>query len=216
MRPLQSDNPTYILSHHIARWFITLFGRVDARGLHNIPPGPSILASNHQSHIDPALIAGTLGRELYFFARKTLFDQPLLGHVMRTCNTIPVDRDAHSDITAFKRIFTALRNGHPLLIFPEGTRSPDEQLQNAQPGIGLIACKTQIPVVPIRAHGTHAMLPRNALIPRHRIPLTITYAPPMAPAEYDPGEQHPARYHEAARRIMARIAAIPPLPETLA
>ena len=214
MRPLQSNNPTYLITHHIARWFITLWGRVDVKGLHNIPPGPSILACNHQSHLDPVLVGGTLGKEIYFFARKTLFDKPFLGHLLRTCNTIPVNRDAGSDISAFKRIFAALHNGHALLIFPEGTRSPDGQLQDAQAGIGLIACKTQAPVVPIRTYGTHALLPRGALIPRPRHPLTVIYAPPMSPAEYDPGKQHPSRYHEATRRIMARIAAIPPLPET--
>ncbi|MDR2863022.1 MAG: 1-acyl-sn-glycerol-3-phosphate acyltransferase [Puniceicoccales bacterium] len=213
---LISDNPTYIIVYNIARWFVALFGRVDVSGLDNVPAGGSIIACNHQSFLDPPLVGSSIEKEIYFFARKTLFKNPGLGHVLRTCNTIPVDRDGGSDVAAFKRVFAVLRGGQSLLMFPEGTRSQDGQLQEAQAGIGLIACKTRVPVVPVRVFGTHTLLPRGSFFPRPGARLTVVFLPPVFPEEFDPGAQHPKRFIEASRHIMARIASAEDLPDAIA
>ncbi|MDR2512695.1 MAG: 1-acyl-sn-glycerol-3-phosphate acyltransferase [Puniceicoccales bacterium] len=214
--PLASNNPTYIVVYHIARWFANLFGRVDVSGLDHMPSGACIIACNHQSFLDPPLVGCSLSKETYFFARKTLFKNPILGYILRTCNTIPVDREGSSDISAFKRVFTVLKNGQSLLMFPEGTRSHDGQLQEAQAGIGLIACKTQVPVVPVRVFGANALLPRGSLLPRPGARLSVIFQKPMSPQEFDPGTTYPERFLEASRRIMNQIAQAKELPETTA
>ena len=214
--PLASRNPTYIVVYHTARWFANLFGRVDISGLNNMPDGACIIACNHQSFLDPPLVGCSLPKETYFFARKTLFKNPVLAYILRTCNTIPIDRDSNSDISAFKRVFSVLKNGQSLLMFPEGTRSHDGQLQEAQAGIGLIACKTQVPVVPVRVFGANALLPRGSLLPRLGARLSVIFQPPMFPKEFDPGANHPGRFLEASRRIMKQIAQAGTLPESVA
>ncbi|MDR1498310.1 MAG: 1-acyl-sn-glycerol-3-phosphate acyltransferase [Puniceicoccales bacterium] len=213
---LVSDNPTYIVVYHFARWFASLFGRVDVSGIDNVPSCGCIIACNHQSFLDPPLVGSSLDKEAFFFARKTLFKNPLLGWTLRSCNTIPVDRDGGSDVAAFKRVFTVLREGRSLLMFPEGTRSRDGQLQEAQAGIGLIACKTRVPVVPVRVFGAGKLLPRGSFLPRPGTRLSVVFGQAMPPEEIDPGPRHPERFLEASRRVMRRIALAQELPECLA
>ena len=204
--PLKSDNPTYIGVYHVARWFSNLFGRVETSGLENVPSGGCIIACNHQSFLDPPLVGSELRKETFFFARKTLFNNPGLGYILRTCNTIPVDRDGGSDVAAFKRVFSVLKNGQSLLMFPEGTRSKDGHLQEAQAGIGLIACKTKVPVVPVRVFGASSLLPRGSFFPQPGARISVLFSKPLTPEEFDPGANHPERFLEASRRIMRVIA----------
>ncbi|MDR3228139.1 MAG: 1-acyl-sn-glycerol-3-phosphate acyltransferase [Puniceicoccales bacterium] len=213
---LTTDNPIYTIVYNFARGVASLFGRWDISGVDYMPTGACLLACNHQSFLDPPLVGCSLKSESFFFARKSLFKNPLLGFILRTCNSIPVDRDGGSDVAAFKRVFSLLKNGQSLLMFPEGTRSKDGQLQEAQAGIGLIACKTRVPVVPARVFGTRDILPRGSWWLRPNARLTVVFAPPMQPAEFDPGAGHPERFAEASRRIMERIAAIQDVPEEIA
>jgi 1-acyl-sn-glycerol-3-phosphate acyltransferase len=214
--PLVTDNPTYFAVYSMARWFANLFGRLDVCGLDNVPPGASIIACNHQSFLDPPLVGSSVEKEIYFFARKTLFKNPLFGGVLKHCNTIPVDRDGGSDVAAFKRVFSVLKDGQSLLMFPEGTRSRDGRLQEAQAGIGLIACKMRVPVVPVRVFGARALLPRGSFFPRSGARLSVVFRRPLQPAQFDPGTQHPERFLEASRRIMEHIATAEELPDAVA
>jgi 1-acyl-sn-glycerol-3-phosphate acyltransferase len=214
--PVTADNPIYYFTYQFARWFIGAFGRVDVRGLDYVPGGACIIACNHQSFLDPPLVGCSLTQETYFFARKTLFDNPLLGNLLRRCRTIPVDRDGGSDIGAFKKVFSALKDGYSLLMFPEGTRSHDGQMQEAQAGIGLMACKTKVPVVPVRVFGAREFLPRGDFLPRPGTRLSAVFHPPLTPEQFDPGAKHPERFLEASRRIMRAIEAIENVPEFLA
>lgn len=205
----------YIGIYQTARWFLRLLGRADWCGLENIPEGGCIIACNHQSHADPPFVGCTMDSLTYFFARKSLFDVPVVGFLLRRANTIPVDRDGGSDVAAFKKVFTVLKSGNSLIMFPEGTRSKDGKMQEAKAGVGLMACKMRVPVVPVRVFGTSDLLRRGAFLPTPGARLSAVFLPAMPPAEFDPGEKHPERFLEASRRIMARIAEAEPLPEAL-
>lgn len=209
---LYTEKKLYSLIYHGARAFMNSFGRVETVGLENLPTGGFLIASNHVSFIDPPLIGCVIPREMYFFARKTLLDNPVLRRILPYCNVIPVDRDGGGDVGAFKKVFTVLREGHALILFPEGTRSKDGKLGKAQGGAGLIACKTRVPVVPVRVFGTGDVLPRGSAIPA-RADLSVVFGKPMFPEEFDPGKDAPDRFREASRRFMAKIAALNP-PET--
>ncbi len=207
-----SEKKVYSIIYHAARVFMDTFGRVDVCGLENLPEGGFLVASNHASFIDPPLIGCVIPREMYYFARKTLLDNALLKHVLPYCNVIPVDRDGGSDIGAFKKVFSVLKQGHALILFPEGTRSKDGKLGKPQGGAGLIACKTRVPVVPVRVFGTGDVLPRGSMLPS-RADLPVVFGKPLSPAEFAPGKDAPDRFREASRRIMAKIADLcPPLP----
>jgi len=122
--------------------------------------GPVILAMNHQSYLDPPLAGNACDRPIYFLARRTLLDNPLLGWLLPKLNVVPVDQE-NIDRSALKTIIRLIRAGEGVLIFPEGARTLDGNLQPALPGLGLIIAKTMAPVVPMRIFGAHEALPRN-------------------------------------------------------
>jgi 1-acyl-sn-glycerol-3-phosphate acyltransferase len=101
-----------------------------------------------------------------------------------------------------------LKEDRAVILFPEGTRSPDGTLQKAKAGVGLMACKTGVPVVPCRVFGSFAAYGKGRLIPRLGTPITIVFGPPIPPADYDDPAAGRARYEIAAQRIMDRIATL--------
>lgn len=190
-----------------SRLVMDLFYRNTIEGIHHVPKeGPFIVASNHLSYFDPPLVGSSLPRELYYFARKTLFKPGWRSHVLEQVHTIPVDRDGDgSDISAFKRVFQVLKGGDALLIFPEGTRSRDGQPGKPQRGVGLIACRAGVPVLPVRIFGTYTVYGRDRKLPDWQGRFAVVFGPPLVPESFDPGAQHEDRYPEAARRIMRAI-----------
>lgn len=170
--------------------------------------GPLIFAANHVSFYDPPAVGAKVRRQLHYFARDSLY-RGLFGKVLRRLDTIPVARD-RADIRSMKGILRALQNGGAVVIYPEGTRSPDGALLPPQPGAGMIACKSGAAVVPTRLFGTYEAFGRHRGFPRPGGLIQVVYGPLLRPGDYDPGAAHPERYLEASRRIMERIAAITP------
>ncbi len=193
-----------------ARAFYQVLGRAEVAGLENIPrTGPFLMTANHASFLDPPLLGCFLPRPLRYFARKTLWIGPL-AWALDQLNCIPLDRDGDGDIAGFKRVFAALQAGEAVQVFPEGTRTPDGNLQPPRRGAGLLAARLGVPVVPARVFGTYETLNRRQIIPRPFYRLGVTYGKPLLPADYDPGPKQSERYETVVARIMAAIAALPP------
>ena len=148
-----------------AHSFIRFWGRiclflagvkVEIRGIENIlTDRPAIYVSNHQSNFDVPIIYGGLPIQFRWLAKQELFRIPVFGLAMKRSGIIPIDRSnrrktMHSIIAAAQRI----NAGTSVIIFPEGTRTPDGQLQEFKKGALLIAAKAQVPVVPIAIHGS--------------------------------------------------------------
>src|SRR5437899_11359426 len=100
-----------------------------------IQSGPVFLAMNHQSYLDPPLAGTTCDRAIYFLARRTLLDAPLLGWLLPKLNVIPVNQEG-VDRGAIKALIRVLKAGNGGLVFPEGSRTLDGKLQTAEPGLG--------------------------------------------------------------------------------
>ncbi|MEY2879222.1 MAG: hypothetical protein RLZZ15_1602, partial [Verrucomicrobiota bacterium] len=178
-------------------------------GLEHVPrSGGFLVAANHASHLDPFIVASQLPQQVTFFARKTLWTPGLPSWWLTAVGVIPVDRDGGSDVGALKRVLAALRKEKIIIMFPEGTRSPDGLMQAPKPGVGLFACKTQVPVVPARIFGSFAAFGKGAKIPRVGTPVSVVFGAPLAPAVYDAPDAGKERYQIASERIMARIAAL--------
>jgi 1-acyl-sn-glycerol-3-phosphate acyltransferase len=205
---LTSNNLIYKTVYHGARAFAEVFSTLEVEGWENVPQGACIFASNHQSMLDPPLIGSCLPREISFIARRSLFDNPVFGAVIRACHSIPVDR-GEADIGAIRVALAALAEGRGLLIFPEGTRSQDGVIGEAKAGAGLLACKSGAPVVPIHIRGARDVLPRGALFPVGGARLRVRFGKALGPADYDPGEGVSGRTMEASRRILEAIKALP-------
>jgi 1-acyl-sn-glycerol-3-phosphate acyltransferase len=201
-------NAYYWFSHNIVRVIYDGFFRGDIEGGENLPNrGPFLLAANHQSHLDPPFVGAPVPHEIAFFARKTLWKPGIAAWWLDAIEAIPVDRDGGSDVKAMKRVFGALKADRVVILFPEGTRSPDGKLQPPKPGIGMLACRAGVPVVPARIFGSFEAFGRSGRL-RLGTRVSMVYGKPMAPAEYDDPSAGKARYELAAQRIMARIAAI--------
>jgi 1-acyl-sn-glycerol-3-phosphate acyltransferase len=189
--------------------FYTLY-QIDVANLEYLPSeGPYILAINHVSYFDPPALACCLPQATHFFARKTLFKPGFAAWLLSSLNTIPVDRDGESDPGAIKKVLKLLKTGKTVVLFPEGTRSLNGKLQTAKRGVGLLACKTQVPVVPIYISGAYNALKRGESLPTAHAPLWVTFGKPLHPKDYDLGPDCPNRFQAAADSILKAIAAIP-------
>ena len=197
-------NPYYWAGYTLARLLGKLLFRV--RILHRermLQTGPVILASNHQSYLDPPLAGTAVNRAIFYLARNTLLKVPVLGWLLPKLNVIPVDQDG-GDRSALKALIRTLKAGHGILVFPEGARTEDGNLQPAQPGVGFIIAKTLAPVVPMRIFGAHEAWPRGGSL--HLRPITVVVGEPMYFSEADLEPKDKLLYTRLSQRVMDRIA----------
>src|SRR5881394_2869046 len=196
----------YWLGYHLSRLLAQLFfGFRIINRERVIQTGPVILAMNHQSFFDPPLAGNACDRPIFFLAKKSLMNVPVLGWLLPKLNVIPVNLEG--DRSALKALIRILSAGECALVFPEGSRTPDGNLQPAQPGVGLVIAKTRAPVVPMRIFGAHQALPRGGG-GLHFVPITIVVGEPIffTPVEREsPGTN---RYEQISQRVMDAIAAL--------
>ncbi|RPJ34985.1 MAG: 1-acyl-sn-glycerol-3-phosphate acyltransferase [Verrucomicrobiaceae bacterium] len=185
--------------------FRSLFGMRIIGAEHLLTEGPVLVASNHQSYLDPPLIGNLYKDEMVYLARKSLFT-PVTRWLYSQWNAIPVDQD-RPDMASLKTIIRKLKEGHRVLVFPEGSRTPDGNLGEAAPGIGLIAVKSGVPIQPVRISGAREALPRgSARIRFARI--TVHVGPPILLSPEERAAKSKDDYDRIAKRIMAAIEAL--------
>jgi 1-acyl-sn-glycerol-3-phosphate acyltransferase len=186
--------------------FRTFFGlRIIGRE-NLINEGAVLVASNHQSFLDPPLIGNLYKTEMVFLARKTLF-VGFFKWLYRQWNAIPVDQD-RPDMASLKTIIRKLKEGDRVLVFPEGARTLDGNIGEAAPGIGLIAAKSGAVIQPVRIYGAREALPRGSGRIRFAR-ITVSIGPPI---RLTPGEISAAKgkedYERITQRIMSAISAL--------
>ena len=196
----------YWVGYHLSRLIGRLFFRF--RVIHRermLQSGPVILAMNHQSYLDPPLAGTACDRAIYFLAKRTLLDVPLLGWVLPKLNVIPVNQEG-VDRSAIKAMIRVLRAGNGVLVFPEGSRTIDGNLQAAEPGLGLVIAKTLAPVVPMRIFGAHEALPRGGRLRFTRITVVIGEPIFFVASDLQVGEKN--LYARLSQRVMNAIATL--------
>jgi 1-acyl-sn-glycerol-3-phosphate acyltransferase len=196
--------PYYRFAYNIVGLELLLH-RIKIEGRENLPPGGCLIVSNHVSFMDPTTVGWAIGREIYYLGRKSLFKPPFLNWFLPMCNVLPIDREAH-DIGALRRIIKMLQTGESIVLFPEGTRSPDGNLQPPEPGAALVAVKAGVPILPVRVFGTYEALSRhNKFIRLH--PIRVVIGQPYLP-KLPAGRLDKADYVAVAQEMMTRIAAL--------
>ena len=165
--------------------------------------GAFILASNHSSYLDPPILAVgcfdyNRGRKLSFLAKAELFNNKLFGWYISKLGAFSIKR-SFGDIGAIRESIRRIRGGSPLVVFPEGERSPDGNLQEAFPGIALLVTKTNIPVIPAYIKGAEEVLSvKSKAFKPHKI--AVKFGKPIF--FYHKG---PQAYAEATEKIMSAI-----------
>ena len=167
------------LSQGLSRVGANIFWKFRAFGLENIPrSGGVLLASNHQSFLDPVLIAMVLSREMHFMARRTLFRNPVLRVIIAGYNAFAIERDT-ADVKGVKEAIARLKAGNLLLVFPEGTRTGDGSIAPMK-SVGVIAARAAVPIVPVLIQGAYEVWPKGRVIP-HLGRISLIFGRPMDP-----------------------------------
>ena len=168
------------LFYHAVRTTASLVGVLlfDLRCLgrqHTNLPGGALILSTHQSHFDPMLIGVTFNERLNYVAKRSLFKSKLFGALISLLNAIELDRD-RSGLAGLKETLKRLRSGQKVLIFPEGTRSPDGRIADLKPGFLSVARRGKVPLIPVAITGAYEALPKGSRIPV-RFPLRVAVGP---------------------------------------
>jgi 1-acyl-sn-glycerol-3-phosphate acyltransferase len=201
----------------ILRVFFTSYLRWRVYNPERVPrTGPVILAANHASFLDPPLVGTALPRGIHYLARESLFRYPVIGSVLRYWDAVPVNRESGG--AGLKVILDRLLNGAAIILFPEGTRSADGNLQPARSGIGLAVIKSDAPVIPVRIFGSYQAWGRHMKLPRpHQV--IVKFGKPMdfsalrKEARIAPKQRVKEIYQEVSEQIMAEITRLEPKPD---
>lgn len=172
----------YWLARWICRVFCILFFRFRTKGKENIPDkGPFILASNHQSFLDPVFCGIPLRRQLHFLARESLFSNRFFGALIRSVNSIPVKR-GQADIATMRQVIEKLKEGCGVCLFPEATRTNDGRIHQFKPGLGLLCRRSEAAIVPVLVDGAFECWPRHKKIFSSG-PVTVCFGQALTPQQ---------------------------------
>jgi 1-acyl-sn-glycerol-3-phosphate acyltransferase len=152
----------YSVLRFISFLIFKIFFRLKVKGKEFIPKkGGFILASNHVSYLDPIALGVACPRKLNYMAKQELFSNPLISWFFSKIRIFPVKRDS-ADLSAIKEAMRRVKEGQPLVLFPEGSRRFQSNSTEPYPGIGFLAAKLNVPVIPVLIRGSDAALPRKA------------------------------------------------------
>lgn len=163
-------------------FFFKVFYRLKVYGKDHFIPGGALIAPNHVSFLDPPIVAVSCPEEIHFLARQTLF-KPVFGQFIAALNSHPVQKDA-TNLKVLKVINQLLKEEKKVLLFPEGTRSRDNQLQEIKPGIGMLISKSESAIIPTYIHGTYEIWNRNRKFPKLFGKTAVVFGSPIQWKDY--------------------------------
>ena len=166
--------------------------------------GPVLVVANHLSYLDIPFLGAFLPRPAIFISKGEVMDIPVLGWLLRSFGTVGLRR-GQSDRRAIRQSLGVLNNGDLLVIFPEGTRSRDGKLLNGQPGVGLLARRSDAMLAAAAITGTESITIRSFFRKR----LTLRVGAPIPLAELVPGATA-ATAADITKALMYRLAALLP------
>jgi len=179
--------PLYHVATFLAITGVRLAGiRIHEVGKENIKPGQNyIFMSNHASNLDPPIEIPRIHERCSVLVKKELFRIPILGTGMHLARLVPVDRsNREAAIESVREGVAVLRQGLHMLIYPEGTRSPDGRLQPFKKGPFHLAIESGVPVIPLTILGTYEAWPKHRFALQAGI-VTVVYHPSIDPKNYD-------------------------------
>ncbi len=217
------DDPDVVALLHPNRWndgfwfFVTRIMQVIAldrfqlkvEGLEKLPKnGAYIISSNHQSYLDPLVLASVLPPEVFYrtFAVGTsdIFGKGLMRRLARSIKVIVVDPDANL-IPAMRAGAFGLRHGQVLILYPEGERSIDGGPKVFKKGAAILSVHLQVPIVPVAIEGFHDAWPRNKAFQRFA-PLKMVFGDPIIPPPESSASEE--TYERLTADLKAKIVAM--------
>ncbi|HWL09297.1 MAG TPA: lysophospholipid acyltransferase family protein [Planctomicrobium sp.] len=178
-------------------WF-----RYRITGLERLPDGGALLLVNHQSFIDPLVVAVGMKRPVSYLARHDLFRVPVIGWILKNTYVMPIRRDS-AGTESIRLAVDRLQQGYYVGLFPEGTRTRDGSLQEIKPGFLAILRRVKVPVVPVGVAGAIDAYPRGALFIRP-YPVRVSIGDPITVEEVQELTQR-GREQELLERIRSSM-----------
>lgn len=181
-----SNTRAHRVWYEFVRYLLWLIGllvfRVRCGGREHVPAtGGVLILANHQSLLDPPLLGMVIPREINYVARDTLFDNKWLAPLIRSVNAIPIDRDGLG-LAGLKETLRRLKRGEIVILFPEGTRTPDGEIQPLKPGFSALVTRTGACILPMALEGSYQAWPRRQPVPLPNL-VQIEIGPPLSAAE---------------------------------
>jgi 1-acyl-sn-glycerol-3-phosphate acyltransferase len=197
----------FALRPPIAVWFNWRF-----EGMEHIPAeGPVLVACNHISYLDPLAHANMLvkaGRRPRFLAKKELYGNWLVRHVLEGAHQIPVERGSGSTAPVLSAV-QALREGEAVVVYPEGTitRNPDSSPMEGKTGVARLTLVSDVPVLPLAVWGSQYVWQREGLKDvRFGRPIWVKAGPPIDFSEFDEHRDDPATLRKVTDAVMDELA----------
>lgn len=181
----------YWFVYTFARLFFRLFFRLQVHGLEHFRPGAGIIAANHVSLYDPEVVSISCPEEVHFLAKESLFRIPVLGKLIRILNSHPISRDS-SDVATFRLIIRLLQEGKKVILFPEGSRSDDGDIQPLEKGLPFLVHKAKCSIFPTYVSGAFEAWPRSRKFPKLWGRIRCYFGPPIEWSEFENMEKKEA------------------------
>lgn len=163
--------------------FFRVWAPLKVEGLEHIDPDqPGLIVSNHQSFLDPLLLAVRMTRPVSYVARDTLFKIPFIGWVLRNTYVTPISRTAARAAT-IRAAIGRLEEGFLVGIFPEGTRQIGD-VADFRPGVTAVLKRSSVPVYPVGIAGADRVWPKGTWFIRPRR-IRVVFGPPISRAKID-------------------------------
>ena len=192
----------YFIAQILLKTIFTVFYGLKVLGDRRVViPPPVLLASNHQSSVDPLVVGAVTPVEMAYFAKEEIFTWFLLKDLASFYNAFPVRRGSF-DLQAIRNAGRALKRGLPMVIFPEGTRSKTGELQEGKAGIGMLALQNNVDIVPVYVHGTFRL--RRSFLKWPGI--VVHFGPRISIDEFKLSGSKKEMYNAISRRVMSEIA----------
>jgi 1-acyl-sn-glycerol-3-phosphate acyltransferase len=140
--------------------------------------------ANHVSNLDPPVLIPAIPQRVSVMAKRELFRIPVLGRAMRMASLVPIDRsNKETAIASVRAAGEVLRSGISMVVFPEGTRSPDGRLLPFKKGPFYMALESGVPIVPVTILGTQSLMPKGKSVARPGT-ATLILHPPIETAAF--------------------------------
>jgi 1-acyl-sn-glycerol-3-phosphate acyltransferase len=161
----EAKTPTYRICAGIVRVLATILFRPIVVGAKNIPlEGPVLIAPIHRSNVDFAFTLFISKRKVFFMAKDSLFRVPLLGRLITHLGAFPIHRGS-ADRESMSLSEEVLRQGHALVLFPEGTRKEGRSVSVLHDGAMFVASRTNAKIIPVGIGGSDKAMPLGAKLP---------------------------------------------------
>ncbi len=205
----EKGTPLFRVSRALLKALFRCYNRWEVSGREHIPEsGGVLLIANHTSYADPPIVGAACPRPVNFMAKSELFRIPGLAAFISRTHAFPVKREA-ADQQALRHSLYLLSAGEVLLVFPEGTRSPDGRLMPFEAGAAFLALAGKAQVVPVGIDGADRLLPRGKpiLLPAK---LRVRFGPPVDLSRFRAERRSREVLEETCEVMIAALSAVLP------